>query len=246
MAREMNMQFHLKLSWDDLYTKEFSPVKNKDPIRIETGLGVASRQEYRQTFGHEYVERTCCAELGRIHGCWRHGPGLPCRSGRLRRRVQGGAKETLTDNRSATRVTCCKGKFRPEKVLPAPPARSFTAFKRRKPRSGMTKFPALYSQPTVYRIANTFGVKPAAFGQRFTWKGPLALVKEVIQRARKVARHDLKSGTIASNIFPIAVPQTSDPVAGMAYRYPWHNGQHDSVQLSHVGPHAGTLSSSAA
>src|SRR3972149_5430284 len=37
MAGDLNMEFNLKLAWDDLYTEEFSPVINKKLIRKESG-----------------------------------------------------------------------------------------------------------------------------------------------------------------------------------------------------------------
>ena len=78
MARDLGMGFYLKLSWDDLYADSFSPVQDKELIRRETGLGVASRQEFREEQGKEYVLRTCCAYMwnspqvnhdGRVLGC---------------------------------------------------------------------------------------------------------------------------------------------------------------------------------
>ncbi|MDR4498429.1 MAG: radical SAM protein [Candidatus Scalindua sp.] len=78
MAVDLNMTFNLKLSWDDLYTESFSPIKNRELIRKETGLGVANRDEFREKFGKEYILRNCCLELwinpqinydGRVLGC---------------------------------------------------------------------------------------------------------------------------------------------------------------------------------
>ncbi len=78
MAADLDMQFDFKLSWDDLYGRPFSPVRDKDLVRRESGLGVATREEYRQMYGGEFVERRCCAEIfqrpqinfdGRVLGC---------------------------------------------------------------------------------------------------------------------------------------------------------------------------------
>ena len=78
MALDLNMQFSLKLSWDDLYMDAFSPVKDTELIRRETGLDVANREEYREKYGTEYSLRSCCMELwtspqvnydGRLLGC---------------------------------------------------------------------------------------------------------------------------------------------------------------------------------
>jgi MoaA/NifB/PqqE/SkfB family radical SAM enzyme/uncharacterized cupin superfamily protein len=77
MAKELNMVFRLKLSWEDLYTDAFSPIKNPELIRKETGLGVANRDEYRNKYKKEYA-RECCLDLwmnpqinydGRVLGC---------------------------------------------------------------------------------------------------------------------------------------------------------------------------------
>jgi len=78
MARALDMDFFLKLSWGDLYGANFSPVKDGDHIRKETGLGVATRREYLKNFGEDYAERNFCLGLwhhpqinydGRILGC---------------------------------------------------------------------------------------------------------------------------------------------------------------------------------
>jgi MoaA/NifB/PqqE/SkfB family radical SAM enzyme/quercetin dioxygenase-like cupin family protein len=79
IAQALGMSFYLKLSWADLYDlPDFSPVKNKDFVGKETGLGVASRQEYLAKFGEDYVERSCCFDMwntpqinydGRMLGC---------------------------------------------------------------------------------------------------------------------------------------------------------------------------------
>ena len=62
MAADLNMSFFVKLSWEDLYTAEsFSPVQNTARIREETGLGVASRGEYREKYKQEYIEACCLA-----------------------------------------------------------------------------------------------------------------------------------------------------------------------------------------
>ncbi|MDP2653353.1 MAG: cupin domain-containing protein [Candidatus Omnitrophota bacterium] len=79
MAKSLGMSFFLKLSWADLYDlPDFSPVKNKELVGKETGLGVASRKEYMDKYGQDYVERSCCWDMwsapqinydGRMLGC---------------------------------------------------------------------------------------------------------------------------------------------------------------------------------
>jgi MoaA/NifB/PqqE/SkfB family radical SAM enzyme len=59
MARELGMDFYLKLSWDDLYTTPFSPVTDRTAIERESGLGVADRRAYEARFGRSYVAATC-------------------------------------------------------------------------------------------------------------------------------------------------------------------------------------------
>ncbi len=79
MAEALDMSFFLKLSWGDLYDlPDFSPVRNKELVGKETGLGVSSRKEYLAKYGRDYVEHTCCWDLwnapqinydGRMLGC---------------------------------------------------------------------------------------------------------------------------------------------------------------------------------
>jgi MoaA/NifB/PqqE/SkfB family radical SAM enzyme len=59
MAKELNMSFYLKLSWDNLYGTAFSPIKNRELIKKETGLGVADRQEYEEKYRTNFVAATC-------------------------------------------------------------------------------------------------------------------------------------------------------------------------------------------
>lgn len=77
MAKELGMKFSPKLSWDDLYSDSFSPIHNAELVREESGLGVATREEYWLTYHNIYVEN-CCLELwnqpqinydGRLLGC---------------------------------------------------------------------------------------------------------------------------------------------------------------------------------
>ncbi|HTS51321.1 MAG TPA: hypothetical protein VMH05_25410 [Bryobacteraceae bacterium] len=55
MAAERGMEFVPKLNWD----ADYSPVGNRDLVRIETGLGAASRAEYRERRGAEYTRHIC-------------------------------------------------------------------------------------------------------------------------------------------------------------------------------------------
>lgn len=76
-ARRLNMRFIVKLSWGDLYTDEFSPVKDAEAAKKAAGLNAASREEYEARHGRNYVAATC-AQLwnqprinydGRLLGC---------------------------------------------------------------------------------------------------------------------------------------------------------------------------------
>lgn len=78
IAADLNMEFRAKLSWEDLYTEPFSPIKDAELVRRETGLGVATRSEFKARYGREYMLRHCCLELwanpqinydGRLLGC---------------------------------------------------------------------------------------------------------------------------------------------------------------------------------
>jgi MoaA/NifB/PqqE/SkfB family radical SAM enzyme len=60
MARSRGMHFLPRLSW----SADHSPVVNRDLVRIQTGLGAASRQEFRENKGVEYT-RDICYQLWR-------------------------------------------------------------------------------------------------------------------------------------------------------------------------------------
>lgn len=60
MARARGMEFVPRLSW----SADHSPVVNQDLVRIQTGLGAASREEFREKKGVEYT-RDICYQLWR-------------------------------------------------------------------------------------------------------------------------------------------------------------------------------------
>jgi len=75
MAAELGMSFRPKISWDD----DVSPVRNRDLVRIQTGLP-GTRQEHYQATGTAYL-RDICHQLwqspvlnwdGRVMGCCRN------------------------------------------------------------------------------------------------------------------------------------------------------------------------------
>ncbi len=59
MAMKLGMKFYLKLNWEGLYATVFSPVKYRDTVRRETGLGAADRKEYEERFGRHYAGTSC-------------------------------------------------------------------------------------------------------------------------------------------------------------------------------------------
>ena len=58
-AKELGMNFYLKLSWGGLYNREFSPVINRGFIKQEISSGVADREEYEKKYGRNYVAGAC-------------------------------------------------------------------------------------------------------------------------------------------------------------------------------------------
>jgi len=77
LAGDLNMNFNLKLSWDDLYFESFSPVNDMDKIRSEMPSGVSDRKEFEEKFRKIYIGN-CCKQLwqnprinydGRLLGC---------------------------------------------------------------------------------------------------------------------------------------------------------------------------------
>jgi hypothetical protein len=78
MAAERGMEFVPRLNWD----ADYSPVQNRDLVRIESGVGASSRAEYRERSGREYTRHLCLqlwhapvlnwngAMLGCCVNCW--------------------------------------------------------------------------------------------------------------------------------------------------------------------------------
>jgi MoaA/NifB/PqqE/SkfB family radical SAM enzyme len=55
MARALGMRFFTKLSWDS----GFSPIRDKEFVRKQTGMPVVTREEYEQISGKKYLNRIC-------------------------------------------------------------------------------------------------------------------------------------------------------------------------------------------
>ncbi len=55
MAAELEMEFYTKLTWDS----DFSPIRDKDFVRAQTGEEAVSREEYEQMRGEKYVSQIC-------------------------------------------------------------------------------------------------------------------------------------------------------------------------------------------
>jgi MoaA/NifB/PqqE/SkfB family radical SAM enzyme len=55
LARELDMEFRLKLSWDD----QVSPLRDRDRVRQEVGIGAATRAEFREQHGVDYMHPIC-------------------------------------------------------------------------------------------------------------------------------------------------------------------------------------------
>lgn len=54
LSKELNMEFNPKLNHSD-----FSPIKNSEYVKVESGLSVSSREEYKEKFNKSY-KRPCC------------------------------------------------------------------------------------------------------------------------------------------------------------------------------------------
>jgi len=57
MAKELNMSFRPKMSWDS----EYSPVRDKKFVMAETGWPAVTREEFEQMTGANYVRDVCLA-----------------------------------------------------------------------------------------------------------------------------------------------------------------------------------------
>lgn len=77
LASELNMEFRVKLTWDD----NFSPVRDAESLRASSGVGAASRDEYRRLNGGRDYQENICHQLwdqpqinwdGRVLGCCRN------------------------------------------------------------------------------------------------------------------------------------------------------------------------------
>jgi len=253
MAEELNMKFFFKLSWDDLYTKEFSPVRNKDLVRKESGLGVASREEYRQTYGHEFVERKCCSEIwkspqinfdGRVLGCsinyW----------GDFGNAFKDGLKETLNNEAITYARDMLKGKVPPKAGIPCTTCKVYHRIE----KSGHwvteeeTSLPGVPSRRYIMLENKILGVKGTYLAARLYayGKDPKKLIRRLSKIWRAVPSVRKNGGTIKSSINLLVVPQEADPLKGWK-PYPMISGStaftdsftcHTSVLVPGHCPHS--------
>jgi len=57
MAEALDMHFYLKLNWDDLYDRPFSPAQDVERLRDQ--FGAANRQEFLEKHKRPYIAVTC-------------------------------------------------------------------------------------------------------------------------------------------------------------------------------------------
>ncbi len=59
LATELGMDFQCKLSWD----AEFSPIRNKEQVRAESGINACDREEYEKVNNVLYLQKSLCGQL---------------------------------------------------------------------------------------------------------------------------------------------------------------------------------------
>jgi MoaA/NifB/PqqE/SkfB family radical SAM enzyme len=89
LARDLDMEFRPKLSWDD----RLSPLRDPYRVREEVGMGAATRDEFREKHGVDYMQPICRqlwlepqvnwdgAVLGCCRNFWGHFGGNAFRDG---------------------------------------------------------------------------------------------------------------------------------------------------------------------
>jgi len=76
MAARLAMEFRTKLTWDD----KFSPIRDKEFVRAQTGTQAVTREEFERQHGHKYANGICHQLWddpqinwdGRVLGCCRN------------------------------------------------------------------------------------------------------------------------------------------------------------------------------
>jgi MoaA/NifB/PqqE/SkfB family radical SAM enzyme len=76
MAAKLGMEFYTKTTWDD----DFSPIRDKDFVRAQTGIRWTNREEFEQEHGYKYGSKICYQLWqqpqinfdGRVLGCCRN------------------------------------------------------------------------------------------------------------------------------------------------------------------------------
>ncbi|MBX9670015.1 MAG: SPASM domain-containing protein [Candidatus Obscuribacterales bacterium] len=59
LAKELGMDFQCKLSWD----AGFSPIKDKEHVRAESGINACDREEYEKVNNVRYMQKSLCGQL---------------------------------------------------------------------------------------------------------------------------------------------------------------------------------------
>ena len=239
MAKDLNMSFHVKLSWEDLYTQDFSPVKNKERIAGESGVGAASRGEFREKFGAEYLVKNCCLELfkapqvnydGRLLGCavnfWEDYGNI----------FQDGLKESINNERMDYARDMVMGKKEGREGQPCLRCKIYKQMKKSGHWLTEKDFPKEYKKTRREILIEYFVLRYA-----FTRKCK-QLLKKVKFLSRKIA--DLLKGRKAyrlkSQVRPLAIPLAPDHKTGWK-PYPMFSGP--TAALSRLSCHASVLTS---
>ena len=155
MAREIDMEYFMKLSWDNLYTAGIASKEqgtNQDRNRPGRGLQTGSTGKPSAS---EYAERRCSTDSGRIHKVNIDQGILGCSVNYwsdFRQRVQGGAQGSAQQRIDQLRARHVAGKGSAQRrVLRARPAEVYHHMQEAEAWIKDEDSPALYSQPTVYQ-----------------------------------------------------------------------------------------------
>ena len=239
MAHELNMEFYVKLSWGDLYTEQsFSPVKDGELIRKESGLGAADRQEYREKTGKDYGERLCCLSLwsgpqinhdGRVLGCcinyWEdYGNAF-----------KDGLKECLNNEKITTARAVLMGHGVPGKGIPCTTCKVYGNMLKHNNWITPDEIKAEYHpKGRFYNMVENKVLGEAGMRHVMGFlSGAKSRLKKIL-----VQPHVERRGSIKSGVYPLAVPLKADYEKGWR-AYPVFRGQ--TGMMDDLACHASAL-----
>jgi MoaA/NifB/PqqE/SkfB family radical SAM enzyme len=155
LAKQLGMHFYVKLAWDD-----FSPVKDEELIRSVTKGGAASREDFSEKHGEQYIQKATCRQLwdrpqinfdGEVLGCCAN------RWGSLGNAFEEGLMATIDGEKMRYAKQMVMGQVEPRGDIPCTRCHHYQSMRERNDFLGPSDLRTPLIQGPLYRAARRCG-----------------------------------------------------------------------------------------